>query len=99
MPVTAFAERKKGLMGLPTRGQASDVMCLVLPRERSAMPQEAARWRQAAGATRGLLADAGAQGSAASQVGGKGRSKRSPQPTRELTNHNFRKRPPIIGVE
>src|SRR4051812_19756748 len=76
------------LMGLPTRGQASDVTCLVLPRERSAMPQEAARWRQAAGAPRGLLADAGAQGSAASQVGGKGRSKRSPQPTRELTNHN-----------
>src|SRR3954468_17001078 len=36
-----------GLMGLPTRGQASDVMCLVLPRERSAMPQEAARWRRA----------------------------------------------------
>jgi hypothetical protein len=35
------------LMGLPTRGQASDVTCLVLPRERSAMPQEAARWRQA----------------------------------------------------
>jgi len=38
---------REAVMGLPTRGQAFDVTCLVLPRERSAMPQEAARWRQA----------------------------------------------------
>src|SRR4051812_16176400 len=44
---TLSASPADALQMPPTRGQASDVTCLVLTREPSAMLQEAARWRQA----------------------------------------------------
>src|SRR4051794_33789412 len=86
---TLSASPADALQMPPTRGQASDVTCLVLTREPSALLQEAVRWRQApvqfVASWTTLARGAGPPGRSGQK---EGQTKGPLQPTRELTNHN-----------